>query len=335
MITKFQAPVPGEQPNIGAGGLATMQMPFGPRVGVIYAELTVIKAAGGVGVTSLPLLTDIAHPTLPCFLKAGGKPFRQRLASEQIADNLLQDANAAGSVSYYQAGVLVARVTNAANASSAGLGLATNTATTAVFQLPFYLAEYWRKDIGTGEDLAFPTNYVGNIVSKPLTVEVPIADNGGGAFSGWKCSFWYDYDGVQWPLLAGQPETSVLKKGRTTKAYAAVGDMTIAIPQKEGLAQFSILLATGDKWSKMLIRKNGTTLKDITPDKMAQMLLDHGMNVNALLPNTAHCIFDLNDDLNAVLPLNPNDTFEVVITLSSVAAAAQAVILTEHYGLPD
>ena len=40
MITKFQAPVPGEQPNIAAGGLATMQLPFGPRIGVIYAELT-------------------------------------------------------------------------------------------------------------------------------------------------------------------------------------------------------------------------------------------------------------------------------------------------------
>ena len=335
MITKFQAPVPGEQPNIAPGGLATMQLPFGPRIGVIYAELTVTKAAGGAGVTSLPLLTDIADPTLPTFVKVGGKPLRQRLAAELIADNLLQDALAGGSVAYYQGGVLIARVTNAANASSAGLGLAANTATTAVFQVPHYFAEYWRKDVAAGEGLALPTNFAGGLVGRPVTVEMPIANNGGGAFSAWACKFHYDYDGLQWPTTNGEPTAVVLKKGRFTKAYAVAGDLTIAIPQKEGLAQFSILLAAGDKWSKIIVRKNGTTLKEITPDRMSQMLQDHGMNVAALLPNQAHVVFDLNDDLNAVLPLTPNDTFEVVITLSAVAAAAQAVILTETYGLPD
>ena len=142
MILKFQAPVPGEQPGITANGLATMQLPNGPRIGVLYTELTVIKAAGGAGVTSLPLLTDVAHPTLPLFIKVGGKPLRQRLASELIADNLLQDPTAGGSVAYYQAGVLVARVNNANNASATGLGLVANTATTAVFQVPTYFAEY-------------------------------------------------------------------------------------------------------------------------------------------------------------------------------------------------
>ena len=338
MLTKFQAPVPGEQPNIAAGGLATMQLPFGPRIGVIYAQLTITKAANW---TVLPLLTDVADPTLPTFIKVGGKPLRQRLAAELVNDNLLQDPLSGGSVAYYQGaggavpGNLVARVTNANNASATGLGLNLAAAVTAVFQVPFYFSEYWRKDVSAGEGLAFPTNYVGNLTSKPVTIEVPIANNGGGVFSGWGCKFWYDYDGLQWPTTNGEPTAVVLKKGRFTKAYAVAGDLTIAIPQKEGLAQFSILLATGDKWSRLLVKKNGTTLKDITPDQMSQMLQDHGMNVAALLPNQAHVIFDLNDDLNAVLPLNPNDTFEVVITLSAVAAAAQAIILTETYDLPD
>ena len=300
MLTKFQAPIPGEQPSIAAGGLATMQLPFGPRIGVIYAELTVIKAAGGAGVISLPLLTDVADPVLPTFVKVGGKPLRQRLATELINDNLLQDTLAGGSVAYYQGGVLIARVTNANNASSVGLGLAANTATTAVFQVPHYFAEYWRKDVNAGEGLAFPTNFVGGLTSKPLTVEVPIANNGGGAFSAWACKFWYDYDGLQFPVqLNGDPTAVVLKKGRFTKAYSVAGDLTFALPQKEGLAQFSIRLAAGDKWSRIIIRKNGTTLKDITPDQLSQMLQDHGMNVAAFLPNQVHVIFDLNDDLNA------------------------------------
>ncbi len=82
MILKFQAPVPGEQPNITKGGLATMQMPIGPRIGVLYPECSVVKAALGAGVTSLPIVTDIVHPTLPVFVKHNGRPLLQRLVSE-------------------------------------------------------------------------------------------------------------------------------------------------------------------------------------------------------------------------------------------------------------
>lgn len=351
MILKFQAPLPGEQPGITAGGLATMQAPNGPRIGVLYTELTVTGAAGGAGNVTLPLLTDVAHPTLPMFIKIGGKPLRQRLASELIADNLLQDATAGGSVAYYQGGVLVARVNNANNKSSVGLGLAANTATTAVFQVPTYFAEYWRKDLATAEGLALPTAFVGGKFLAPLTIEVPITatqttasvivvatgllTGGTVATSGWSCKFWFDYDGLQWPLTGGQPTTAVVKKGRFTKGYAVAGDVTIALPLAEQLMQFSLLLATGDTWSKIIIRKNGTTIKEITPDRNNQLLLDHGMNVLATVPNRIDVVLDLNDDVNAALELSPTDTFEVVATLATVAGAAQMVILTEYYGLPD
>jgi hypothetical protein len=351
MILKFQAPVPGEQPNIALGGIATMQMPNGPRVGVIYAELTVTGAAGGAGNVTLPLLTDIAHPTLPAFVKIGGKPCRQRLASELIADNLLQDATAGGSVSYYQGGALVARVNNANNKSSVGLGLAANTATTAVFQVPVYFAEYWRKDVATAEGLALPTAFQGGQFLAPLTIEVPIAvaattssvivvatgllTGGTVATSGYGCKFWFDYDGLAWPLTNGQPVASIVKKGRFTKGYAVAGDVTVAIPLKDQLMQFSLVLASGDTWSKIVLRKNGTTLKELTPDRLNQTLLDHGMNVAATVPNRIDVVMDLNDDVNAALPLVATDTLEVVATLATVAGAAQMVILTEYYGLPD
>ena len=351
MILKFQAPVPGEQPNIALGGLATMQAPNGPRIGVWYAELTVTGAAGGAGNVTLPLLTDVAHPSLPVFAKIGGKPCRQRLASELIADNLLQDPTAGGSVAYYQGGVLVARVNNANNKSSVGLGLAANTATTAVFQVPIYFAEYWRKDVATGEGLALPTAFVGGQYLAPVTFEFPIAVVGttssvivvatgaltGGtvATTGHACKFWFDYDGLQWPLTNNLPTAAIVKKGRFTKGYAVAGDVTVAIPLKDQLMQFSLVLATGDTWSKIILRKNGTTLKELTPDRLNQALLDHGMNVNATLPNRIDVVMDLNDDVNAALPLLPTDTLEVVATLATVAGAAQMVILTEYYGLPD
>ncbi len=339
MILKFQAPVPGEQPGITAAGLATMKIPNGPRVGVLYTELTVIKASAAGGVVYCPVLTDVAHPTLPMFIKVGGKPLRQRTASELIADNLLQDPAAGGSVAYYQAGVLIARVNNAnfagTNAQLLALGLAINVATTAVFQVPTYFAEYWRKDLPTAEGLALPTAFVGGKFSPPVTVEQPIAANAGGALSGWSCRFWFDYDGLQWPVTNGEPKTAVVKKGRFTKGYAVAGDITIDLPLKDQLMQFSLVLATGDTWSKIIIRKNGTTLKELTPDRMNQTLLDHGMNVLATVPNRIDVVMDLNDDVNAALELLPTDTLEVVATLATVAAAAQMVILTEYYGLPD
>jgi len=351
MILKFQAPVPGEQPNIAFGGLATMQMPNGPRIGVLYAELTITKAASA-GVATLPVLTDIASPTLPMFVKIGGKPLIQRLASELIADNLLQDFTAGGSVAYYQGGVLVARVNNANNASPTGLGLALNTATTAVFQVPIYFAQYYRKDLPTAEGLSIPTAFINPanasqpLYLAPLTVEVPVTAANTSAVnpqtpgtivatSAPAVKFWYDYDGLQWPLTNGKPVSMLVKKGRFTKAYAVAGDLTVALPMKDQLMQFSLLLATGDTWNRIQLRLNGTTLKDITPDRLNQVLFDHQMNILATIPNRVDVIMDLNDDLNAALPIQPTDTFEVVVTLASVAAAAQMVILTEYYGLPD
>ena len=342
MLAKFQIPIPGDQPVVTAGSLATMAIQPGPRISVIYAKLFVTKAAVA-GVVSLPVLTDVADPTLPMFVRVGGRPMRQRLATEIIAENLLQDPLAGGSVAYYQGagGVtpanLVARVLNANNASSAGLNLAINTATTAVFFVPIYFAEFWRKDVNSGDGFAFPTNYQGGLVSRQLTLEVPIANNAGGLFSGWGCKFTYVNDGIQWPLnVNNQPTTATMKKGRFTKAYATAGDINIPIPLKDAIAQFSVLLDPADRWSRMIVRLNGLTLRDFTPDDLSQLLQDSGMNVLAFLPNQCHVIFDVNDDLNAVIPLKDNDTLEVILTISNTPAAArQAVILTEYYGFPD
>lgn len=351
MILKFQAPVPGEQPNIGFGGLATMQMPNGPRVGVLYTELTITAAAAGANNVALPLLSDIADPKLPMFIKIGGKPLRQRVAAELIGDNLLQDPTAGGSVAYYQGGVLVARVNNANNKSCVGLGLASATATTAVFQVPTYFAEYWRKDVPTAEGLSLPTAFAGGKFLAPVTIEVPITAtqttanilvNATGAAAGGTVAtsapnvrFWFDYDGLQWPLTNGQPVSSVVKKGRFTKAYAVAGDVSVAIPLKDQLMQFSLVLAAGDTWSKLILKLNGTTLKEITPDRLNQVLLDHGMNVAATVPNRIDVVMDLNDDVNAALALAATDTLEVTATLATVAGAAQMVILTEYLGIPD
>jgi hypothetical protein len=68
-LLKLQAPLVGQQPNIAAGGKATMSVVPGPRIGIFYAECTVTKAAGGAGVYSLPVLSDIIDPGRDIFVK--------------------------------------------------------------------------------------------------------------------------------------------------------------------------------------------------------------------------------------------------------------------------
>ena len=342
MILKIQAPIPGEQPNQGAGGTGIMAIPFGPRVGVVYIEATVTKAAGG----SIPVLTDVLSPTSPITVKVGGNAQITRLASELIALNRFQSRRAAGSVEYFQtpAGGVATRIgnTNDAGNTVAPVGVANGNSVlqgsvnaalpiTAIFQIPIYFAEYWRKDLNVAENMAWPTVLQnGNAAMKQITVECPLANNGGNVFSGHQIRYWYDYDEAR----AAVPP-AITKKGRFTKLYAAAGDINFQFTQKDLLMQFSILLAANDSFTKLVVKKNGKVLRDVTKARNDQTLLDHELNDLALATNRFDLVFDVNDDPLTGLPLMQNDTFEVTATLASVAGAANAVLLTESWGYPD
>jgi hypothetical protein len=271
----------------------------------------------------------------------------QRLVTELLlVDNKLQDCDLSqlGSVSYYQDGTaapaalpenLVVRVADASNAVSVTT-LTASQAILAVFQIPVNFAQGFRKNVGAGESLAIPTVFQGGLVSAPLTIEVPVKSNAGGHFSGWKISFHYDYDGIAWvPAAAGDPRSQVIKRSRKTKSYSAAGDFHIDVDLKDSLLQAVVLLYGSDRWSKATVRLNGTTIKEITPDRAFQSLLDHGMNAAAMSANMIPLIFDINDAVGTALDLQSTDTLEIVVTLTTVTAGKQAVILTEYLGLAD
>ena len=352
MLLKYQQPVPGQQPTAGAGGLATMAMPVGPRIGALYVQLTVTKAAGGAGVYSMPLLTDIADPGRPIYVKIGGNIQINRLASEMVAMNTLQSDKALGSVQYFQGGVLMATVYNAAN-TAVPAALAANTATTAIFQVPIYLIEYWRKNLRVAESFAWPTAFTDGSKLPQVTIEVPLANNGGAVFSGHNCSIWWDYDTMVYPASVttsvngqnvvtkftdglGNGKPIICKKGRYTQLYAAMGNLNITpIVQKDRLLQFSLLAAAGDFISQVQVKLNGVFVKNVTKAQADQLTYDHEMNVNGAISNRFDVVFDINDDPNSGLPLRATDVLEIIATFSTVQAAAQLVVLTESYGTPD
>jgi hypothetical protein len=347
MILKFDLPVNSGLTGVGAGSVAVQEYQRNKRYGVIYNELYITKAAGGAGVTSLPLLTDVA--TLIQH-KIGGVTFVNRKPDELIAINLLQDKNAAGSVQYFQDGALVATVNNANNASYAGLGLAQNKATTAVFQVPTYLAEYYRDLKAIAEMLALPTVFSDGSLLKALTTEVTFADNEGAVFSGHDMKTWVNADELVWPAKSadgkiaytdgqGNGKPFLMKKPRFTKQYSASSEefnIGGSFNLKDTLCQFSLLTDPADPITRVQVLKNGKSIKNVTKARNDQRLLDAGMNPDGIIANRFDIVFDLNDDPSGGLPLNESDELEVLIDMPTAnAVKKEIVILPEYYGQPD
>jgi hypothetical protein len=331
-LLKLQAPLVGQQPNISAGGKATMSVVPGPRIGIFYAECTVTKAAGGSGVYSLPLLSDIIDPGRDMFVKMNGKPQFQRRALENAYDNALQSDKAKGSVTYWQGGVKIATaydITNAVNPSA----LASNTATTAIFQVPIYFMQPWRKDPLVGEALAVPTLFQNGLTLPKLSFEVPVAPAAAG-FSGHKIEFWVAYDNLVAPLVNGAPLPNFVRKARTEYLYSTTGDVTVPLDVRGNLQQFSLILASGDTFEKIYVKLNGAVIREVTKEENDQTIYDQELNIATVTQNRIDVVFDNNDMLGSAVPVGPADTLEVVATLASVAGAAQMVILTEVLGQP-
>lgn len=204
----------GQQPNISAGGTAKMNIPAGPRVGVLYAQLTVTKAAGGAGIYSTPVLSNIADPNRNIVVSIGGKDQLIRAPLELADDNALQSDKCYGSVSFYQDNALVSTVYDVRNTTQAP-GIAANKATTTVFQLPIYFFQPWRKDLTIAESYALPTTFSNGTNLPVLQVSVPIAPPGMD-LSGHEAFFWMSYDELPGtpvndvPLNASTPGKAIL-----------------------------------------------------------------------------------------------------------------------------
>ena len=337
MMLKKQVPIPGEQPNFVAGNYSSMTVKPGPRVGTFYIEATVVKVTAGQVV--LPLVTDIIHPALPIFIKIGSKENYTRLVSEMLTMQSLQDPTNGGSVEYFNntTGAWLAKVYGANNTvvpaavTAAGVGVPIK----AIFQVPIYLAEYFRKSLDVAESLAWPTKFLDGSTLKDLSIEVPGADNVGAVFSGHKINFWFEADDLAWPV--NQP-LQIIKRKRFSKPYTVVGDIDIPFLLKDKLLQFSLLLTgnAADRFDKILVKKNGITIREITKSRNDQALYDHSINVAALADNRFDVLFDINDRPDASgLPLDTGDLFEVTATLKTVTGNGQLVVLTESLGQPD
>jgi hypothetical protein len=333
---KFIEPV-NKINGVGANSLATIEFPPRKRINTIHVEATVIKAAGGAGVTSIPLVLDIIGQMQ---FKIGGKPQRTRLASDLFGAtglNALCDVNAGGTVVYVQAGnatlstkpVLIG---SAADVAQQAL-LTANLATTATFELPILFAEPYRKEYSKTEALALVTGFSDGSGLGLVTLELAIPDNAA-TFSGHNIKAFYEYDDLVAP--AGS-RVLLVKEYRHGVQYSAAGDIEVAsqLYLRDGLMRVS-LLTTADYISRVIVKQGQRVLRDLTHVRSQAILTLRDYNPAGMVNNRFDIEFDLNDDPNSTPVMDPNLPLSIVATLDTAADATKNIaVLSSYYGPVD
>jgi hypothetical protein len=336
---KFIEPV-NKINGVSANSLCTIEFPPGKRVNIANIEATVTKAAGGSGVTSIPLPSDIIDLIQ---LKVGGKPQRTRLASELFGAtglNALCDIKAGGTVAYYQASggyatVKPVLIGSAADTTQQGL-LTANTATKATFYLPILFTEPWRKEYDQTEALGLVQARADGSTIGLVTLELKIPNNAGAspALSAHGITAWFEYDEMVAPKGA---TIFLLKEYRHNVQYAAAGDVEVAsqLYNRDGLSRVSLLTAA-DVISRVVVKQGARVLRDVTNVRNQQSLIARDYNENAIIMNRFDLEFDLNDDPNSAPLLDPSQPLSIVATLATANDATKNIgVLSSYYGALD
>jgi hypothetical protein len=282
MPLEFNMPVtklvtPALQPTLPVAW--TLEMPQNLNLGKILVQLVLTKAATGAATKSIPAVADAVSMTT---LKINGNPDRTRAPGElwgQAGENFLNDKNSCGTVQYFQAGVAITAALNGITYGNAPVtigsaqdlaiqaALANNTATVAVFGLPYLFSEDFRKAYLASAAMALPTafgdgkgNVVGGIGGVILELAMNAQPGGAGNLSNVAIAANVEYD----KTLAKQGiAVRMLKQKRLNKAYTAVGDLEVAdqIKNIAGEACHYILLTTGGDAITKVVVKQGTDVK--------------------------------------------------------------------------
>jgi hypothetical protein len=316
-----------------APGVTTFQFPLDKRHNTHVIQGTCIKAAGGAGVTSIPVPSDVVGLIQ---LLVGSSAERTRLASElhgATGLNALCDVNLGGMVRYAQAAnanlsLVPVIIGSAADVAQQAL-LAANTATTAVFQLPIAYCEPYRNTTDQIEAGGLVTGYAdgSHVGTVSLAITVPTVAN----ISGHALELCYEYDEMVAPKGSA---IMFVKEYRHEEQYAASGNIEVAkqLPNKDGLQRVS-LLTVSDPISRVLVKRGSRVLRDLTYDQSVAILTERGYNRAAMIRNRFDIEFDLSGDAGTAPTLDPAQKLSIVATLASANDAGKTItVLSSYFG---
>ena len=313
----------------------TIELLRNKRIATILLTVTVVKAALGAGNYSIPLPSDGIgefrfNPT--------GNVNRRRLASDVFGYtglNALNRKEDGGTVVYTQVGnnnlsAVPVLIGSPADITQQGL-LTANTVTTAVFQLPIIFAEDFRKQYAQAEMMAFITGYADGSGFTNVILEADVQNNAN--ITSVAVSAELEYD----ELVATAGATIMLSKEKVfQKQYPAAGDVELAdaLTLKSGEVLQRISLATAaDIITKVVVKQGSRILRNYTATQNQALLRKCGFNGDAFASNRFDIEFDVNDDPNSAIIIDPNNELSIVATLATANDAGKLIrILPSVYG---
>ena len=342
-------------PQLGAQAVVwSLEMPANINLGAVLLQLSVTKSATLAATKSIPAMSDAV--SLSTFL-INGDPNRTRQLNQIFGSqglNALNEKNIGGTVQYFQGGAAVTAAVLGINygalpvliGSAADVAiqaaLANNTATTAVFGLPFLFAEDFRKSYLAAARMALPTGYgqngkaVGNIGGVILQLAMQPVTGVAGTFSAATIAANVEYDNT---LALPNTTVRLSKEKQLFKGYPGVGDIELAdqIQNVAGEAlQIVSLLTASDPITKVVVKQGNTIVRTMTWEDNLVSLRKAGVNVDAIPRNRFDIIFDRSDDPTTGLPMDPNNQLSIVATLSAANDNPKTVtILTSVYGAAE
>lgn len=333
----------------GLGKTAIFKVEAGKKLLNFIITLTVTASATGAATKTVPRPSWGAGDMR---FKLGNYN-RSRKASELFGVNGLQARNsryAAGTVQYYQGGNLITAALNGRTIGKVPVlidsyedltlqaALANNTATVAVFFLPWTFAEYFRKDpMWGGDALGLLTAFgdangnVSSVLGVPyFEIDVPAATGVAGTMTAVNLagSLVYTED------LAVPGSVINMLKQKIHNVNYAVGDVELAtnFETKDVLQRFSVLCAA-DTITKIVVKQGARTIREVTfgESHCADMVAE--IEAGNALEYRYDVDLDQDDDPAKALQLDPTKKLSIVATFATANdVPASCRILADYWG---
>jgi hypothetical protein len=331
--------------GVGPGQISTIEFPLNKRLNVIWVSISIARA----GYAQPPTVTDALTSYQ---FKVGGKPQRTRSAQSIFGSwvtttftpglNAQLDANLAGMVTYVVTGgspamsLVPVIIGSAADVAQRALvtGNSAGTLVVAEFKLPIIFAETYRKEYDMTELGALATGYDDgtNVGTATLELTHPAYNGTTNVSSALAVKCCYEYD----ELVARAGTKIYLEKEYShTVGYSATGDIETATQlynNGDALARVSLLVASGDFISRVVVKQGSRVLRDLTFTDSVAVLAGRDYNANAFLANRFDIEFDLNDDPNSAPLTSKSNVISIVATMKTVQASANMTVLSTYYG---